>query len=265
MRFAGLGMRVVGADVDDSGLAATLDLVRSAGADGLAVRCDVSEAADVRGLADRTLERFGAVHLVCNNAGVFASGTCWEASLEDYAWLLGVNVWGVVHGIRTFVPILLAQGDEGHVVNTASMAAITNSPYASVYTMTKHAVLGLSECLYHELALAGGRVGVSVLCPEAVATNIADAERARPARWRAPDAPRSPVAALTDQALREATAAGTDPAVMAERVERAIRERRFYVLAGGDWGRACETRLEDVRLGRNPTFAVPGALPSGGT
>jgi NAD(P)-dependent dehydrogenase (short-subunit alcohol dehydrogenase family) len=253
-------MRVVVADVDEAGLAETVELVERAGAEALAVPTDVSEAAAVRHLADRTLDRFGAVHVVCNNAGVFASGTCWEAPLEDYAWLLDVNVWGVVHGIRTFVPLLLAQAEGGHVVNTASMAAVTSTPYAGVYTMTKHAVLALSESLYHELTFAGGRVGVSVLCPEAVATGIADAERNRPARRRPVDAARSPEAALTDQAIREAIAAGVDPALMAERVERAIREGRFYVLAEDDeWRRACDTRLEDIRLGRNPTFSVPGA------
>jgi short-subunit dehydrogenase len=121
-------------------------------------------------------------------------------------------------------------------------------------------VLALSESLYHELTFAGARVGVSVLCPEAVATGIADAERNRPARRRPVDAARSPEAALTDQAIREAIAAGVDPALMAERVERAIREGRFYVLAEDDeWRRACDTRLEDIRLGRNPTFSVPGA------
>jgi NAD(P)-dependent dehydrogenase (short-subunit alcohol dehydrogenase family) len=254
-------MRVVVADVDDGGLAETGGIVEGLGAEVLVVPTDVSEAAAVRELAERTVDRFGGVHVVCNNAGVFASGTCWEAPLEDYAWLLDVNVWGVVHGIRTFVPLMLAQAEGGHVVNTASMAALTSTPYAGVYTMTKHAVLALSECLHLELTFAGGRVGVSVLCPEAVATGIADAERSRPARRRALDVARSPEAALTDQAIRDAIAAGVDPALMAERVEGAIRERRFYVLSDDEWRRSCETRHEDIRLARNPTFSVPGAAP----
>jgi short-subunit dehydrogenase len=173
--------------------------------------------------------------------------------------LLDVNVWGVVHGIRTFVPLMLAQAEGGHVVNTASMAALTSTPYAGIYTMTKHAVLALSECLHHELTFAGGGGGVSVLCPDAVATGIADAERNRPARGRPVDVARTPEAALTDQAIRDAIAAGVDPALMAERVEAAIREGRFYVLSDDDWRRACETRHEDIRLSRNPTFSVPGA------
>jgi len=259
VRFGRLGMHVVIADVDEAGLTETAAEVAGEGAQVLPVPTDVCEAAAVQALADRTLDRFGAVHVVCNNAGVFSSGTAWEAPLEDYEWLLGVNLWGVVHGIRAFVPLLLAQEDGGHVVNTASMAGLVSLPYASIYTMTKHAVLALSESLYHELALAGGRVGVSVLCPEAVATGIADAARARPPRWQPRDVPRSAAAEATDQALREATTAGVDPAVMAERVERAIRERRFYILSEDDWRRCCATRLEDIRLGRNPTFAVPEA------
>jgi NAD(P)-dependent dehydrogenase (short-subunit alcohol dehydrogenase family) len=127
-RFAAEGMKVVLADVEPGALADAAHALARAGAETLAVETDVSRAEQVEALARRTLDAFGAVHVVCNNAGVFAGGPCWEAPLADYEWLLGVNVWGVIHGIRSFVPILLEQGDEGHVVNTASMAAVTTLP-----------------------------------------------------------------------------------------------------------------------------------------
>jgi NAD(P)-dependent dehydrogenase (short-subunit alcohol dehydrogenase family) len=258
-RFAQRGMRVVLADVETATLEESAALVRADGAQALAVPTDVSDAAAVAALAAATLAEFGRVHVVCNNAGVFAGGTTWGASVADYAWVLGVNVWGVIHGIRTFVPILLAQGEPAHVVNTASMAALTAGPYVAPYAMTKHAVLALSETLYHELRATGAPIGVSVLCPEGVRTGIASSERNRPADLRE-DGPATPERALVLEALARATAAGLTPEVIADRVEQAIRENRFYVPAEGDWRRCCETRLDDIRLGRNPTFTVPEGL-----
>src|SRR5262249_14844944 len=148
--FGREAMKVVLADVESGALAAAARELGASGVDVLAVETDVTRPADVDRLAERTLARFGAVHVVCNNAGVSAGGLSWSAPLEDYQWMLGVNMWGVIHGVRTFVPIMLRQGDEGHVVNTASMAAVTALPYAAAYHMSKHAVLALSEVLYHE-------------------------------------------------------------------------------------------------------------------
>jgi NAD(P)-dependent dehydrogenase (short-subunit alcohol dehydrogenase family) len=257
-RFGQERMRVVLADVDGTGIDAAAADLRGAGIDVLAVATDVSRAEDVATLAARTLDAFGAVHVVCNNAGVFAGGLTWEAPAEDYAWVLGVNVWGVVHGIRTFTPILLQQDDEGHIVNTASMAAVTTLPYAGIYHMSKHAVLALSESLYHELRLRGARIGVSALCPEAVATRIGDSERNRPERFLARAAgPPSPERELVDEALRQNTRTGTAPAEIAGRVLDAIRTDRFYVLSEDAWRATAETRMEDIRLARNPTFAPP--------
>ncbi len=251
-------MRVVVADIDATGLQqAALDLEKR-GVETLAVPTDVARADSVKALAQRTLDAFGGVHVVCNNAGVFAGGLCWESPLEDYEWVMNVNVWGVIHGIRTFVPILLEQGVEGHVVNTASMAAVTHMPYSGIYTMSKHAVLALSESLYHELKLREAKIGVSALCPELVSTGIADAERSRPVELRRPEgAAPSPERALTEQAIREAMKTGVPPEVIAERVVEAIREQRFYILSEDVWRRCCEVRLEDVRQARNPTFAPP--------
>jgi NAD(P)-dependent dehydrogenase (short-subunit alcohol dehydrogenase family) len=260
-RFGREGMQVVLADVDRAGLAESERAVRALGAKALSVPTDVTRADQVSALAERTLQVFGGVHVVCNNAGVFAAGPSWQAPLSDYEFVLGVNVWGVIHGVRSFVPILLERGEEGHVVNTASMAALTSMPLSAAYTMSKHAVLALSETLYLELRGRGAPIGVSALCPEAIATGIAHSERARPPhlRRKAGEA-EGPEFSLVEGAIREAIARGAAPERIAERVVQAIREDRFYVLPENDpWLAACEARLEDIRLRRNPTLAVPGS------
>jgi len=255
-RLGAEGMRLVLADIEDAALARAAAELAAAGVESVAVRTDVSRADDVEALAERASEAFGAVHLVCNNAGVFAGGNAWEVPIADWEWVLGVNLWGVIHGLRSFVPRLLAHGEEAHVVNTASMAGLMSNPFAAPYTVSKHAVVALSEVLYHELTLSGSKVGVSVLCPEAVATRIGEAERNRPAGAPAQGA-ESPARAMVQGALRHAVGRGLAPEVMAERVVRAVRERRFYVLSEDDWRRAAELRSEDVRLARNPTFSPP--------
>ena len=151
----------------------------------IASRCDVSKAADLNALAEKTFARFGQVHLLVNNAGVMTAGSIWQAPAEDWDWMFAVNVKGVVHGIRAFVPTMIKQGVEGHVVNTASLAGLVSPPMLGAYTASKHAVVSLSECLYHELKQAGAPIGVSVLCPAYVQTGIADAERHRPAELKA--------------------------------------------------------------------------------
>ena len=255
-RFASEGMKLVLADVEPGVLAQATRELEAGGCETLAVETDVSRAEDVAALARRTLDAFGAVHIVCNNAGVFTGGPSWEAPLADYEWVLGVNLWGVIHGVRSFVPILLAQGGEGHVVNTASMAALTTLPYAGIYHMSKHAVLALSECLHHELALRGSQVRVSALCPELVATHIDAAERNRPAHLRS-EGGASPERELVQQAIAQGVAKGTPPAKIADRVLDAIRAERFYVLSDDEWRRSSRVRLEDLDLGRNPTLAPP--------
>jgi NAD(P)-dependent dehydrogenase (short-subunit alcohol dehydrogenase family) len=258
-RLAAERMKVVLADVEERALDGAARELEAAGAEVLPVRCDVTDEASVRALADRTLERFGAVHLVCNNAGVMGgTGVSWDVPAEDWRWVLGVNLWGVIHGIRTFVPILLEQ-EEGHVLNTASMAALVSLPLTAAYVASKHAVLALSESLHHELAMRNARVGVSVLCPEAVSTRIADAERNRPEALRTAATPApSPERALVDAALRKALSDATPPDAIAERALRAIREKRFYVLSDDSWWRSARVRMDDIKLGRNPTLAPPG-------
>jgi NAD(P)-dependent dehydrogenase (short-subunit alcohol dehydrogenase family) len=254
--FAAEGMKVVLADVEAARLEEAAAEMQRAGARVLPVVTDVSRAEQVESLAQRTLEAFGAVHVVCNNAGVFTAGVSWEAPLEDYQWVLGVNVWGVIHGIRTFIPIMLRQNTEGHVVNTASMAGVTNGPYSAPYYLSKHAVLSLSESIYHELQMRGARIGISVLCPELVATNINNAARNRPPALQRKAGPPAESDSV-EAALSSFIMTGTPPAAIAQRVLQAIREDGFYILSEDAWRRSCETRLEDIRLGRNPTFAVP--------
>jgi NAD(P)-dependent dehydrogenase (short-subunit alcohol dehydrogenase family) len=256
------GMKVVLADVEVEALGRAARELASKGIETLAVPTDVMQPEQVRALAERTLAAFGAVHVVCNNAGVFAGGTCWDMPVEDYEWVMGVNVWGVIHGVRTFVPIMLRQNETGHIVNTASMAAVTAMPLGAAYSMSKHAVLALSESLYHELRLRQAKIGVSVLCPEVVATRINTAERNRPARLRrrSVDEAAPPERELVEKALDDALARGVTPRRIAERVLAAIRADRFYILSEDEWRRISDLRAEDIRLARNPTFVAPGTF-----
>lgn len=247
-----VGMKVVLADVEADALAKNAAEMKAAGARVLAVRTDVSQASAVEALAQQTVEAFGAVHLLCNNAGVATSGTAiWESSLTDWQWVLGVNLWGVIHGLRTFVPLMLAQDTECHIVNTASMSGLISFPKGSVYAVSKHGVVTLSESLHHELAERGGKVKVSVLCPGLVKTRIVDCARNRPERLAT--APMGPVEAAGWETLRQLLQTGMPPAQLAEAVFQAIREERFYVLThpeGKDWVR---TRMEDILQERNPS------------
>jgi len=259
--FLARGMQVVLGDIEQQALDATVAALSAGGGQCIGVVADVARPEDVQRLADAALAAFGAIHVACNNAGVFAGGLLWEQSLADYQWQLGVNVWGVINGIRTFVPIMAAQDGECHIVNTASMAAVTAMPYSGIYHMTKHAVLALSESLYHELAFHAPNVKVSVLCPEAINTGIAASERNRPGRYRgAGDIVESQARTLVSQALADSVAAGLGPQVMAQRVLHAIEEGRFYILSEDAWRTAAHTRLDDIRLGRNPTFAPPVSM-----
>jgi NAD(P)-dependent dehydrogenase (short-subunit alcohol dehydrogenase family) len=263
-RFGALGMKVVLADVEHEALSETTRQLESAGREVCMVQTDVSQADSVSALAERTLDAFGGVHVLCNNAGVFAAGPSWLAPQSDYDWVFGVNVWGVVHGLRSFVPVLLEQDEPAHIVNTASMAALTAAPFTAPYYMSKAAVLSLSETLYLEMKARGAPVGVSVLCPELVDTSIGCGERNRPAHLeRKPGEGESAERDLVESAIKQATRTGLDPTVLADRAIEAIRDERFYVLAGdGDpWRLACNVRLEDIRLARNPSDVIPGAEP----
>ena len=260
-RFGSEGMRVVLADIEPEALDNAVSELGDAGVTALAVTTDVRKAEDLEELARRTLEAFGTADVLCNNAGVAAGGLSWEQPVCDYEWVLGVNTMGVLHGIRAFVPIMLAQDTEAHIVNTASMAALVSAPYSAPYTMSKQATMALSESLYHELTLAGSKIGVTVLCPELIDTAIGNSERNRPPEFqrRTDDETASPERELFETALRASTATGIDAGHMAERVIQAIGSNRFYALAekGDPWREACHSRLDDIREQRNPTFVSP--------
>jgi NAD(P)-dependent dehydrogenase (short-subunit alcohol dehydrogenase family) len=221
--FAGLGMRVVLADIDTGRLETASARVEATGAAGvLAVPTDVRDPAAVDDLARRTIEAFGAVHVLCNNAGVSTLGYLWETSLEDWRWLMDINVFGVVNGIRPFTPLLLDQ-DEAHIVNTASMAGLMASTGSGPYCASKHAIVGLSKTLRSELNIRWPHVGVSVMCPGEVDTNIADGIRTKG----------SPKDLANIDALRRRLHGAMDPLDVGHLVVDAMRERRFWVLPNG--------------------------------
>jgi NAD(P)-dependent dehydrogenase (short-subunit alcohol dehydrogenase family) len=252
--FANEGMRVVLADIDSGALEETAAALRARGATVLAVPTDVSQAEQVQALADRAVAEFGRVDVVCNNAGVALSGTTWAHTLADWQWLLGVNLWGVVHGVRTFIPLMLQQGGEGHVVNTGSVAGLTSNPFMSIYNVSKHAVVTLSETLQKELTLMGTQVRVSVLCPGFVNTRILEAERNRPATLQnAVAAERHPT---FEEMASAALAAGLPPAQVAAQVVDAVKTERFYIMTHPEFAPRVRERMDDILEGRAPAAVL---------
>ncbi len=251
---ASLGMKLALADVDANALELTAAELRAQGAQVLAERCDVSRGAQVQAFADATLARFGAIHLAFNNAGVAGTGGfIWENSESDWQWTLGVNLWGVVHGIRVFVPIMLAQGDDCHVVNTASVAGLISPQMMGVYNVSKHAVVAASETLYQDLRLAQAKVGVSLLCPAFVPTGIFDSHRNRPQDLRNTAPPTDSQKAAQRQGEQAVRSGKLSAADVAERTFGAIRENRFYVLTHPRILQSVELRMQDVLALRNPS------------
>jgi NAD(P)-dependent dehydrogenase (short-subunit alcohol dehydrogenase family) len=255
-RLAGEGMKIVIADVEPGALEAAVKKLEGKGASVLGVRTDVSKAEDIERLAQKTLERFGGVHVLFNNAGVAVTGETWENSLSDWEWVVGVNLWGVVYGIRTFVPIMLRQNEPAHVVSTASMAGLTSNPGMAVYNVTKHAVVTISETLHHDLALRGAPIKASVLCPGFINTRIMDSARNRQsdAKHDPPTTPEaSALGASIELALREGINQGFPPSFVADRVFEAIRDEKFYIFAAQpEILDAVKQRLDEVGAQRNP-------------
>ncbi len=244
------GANVVLADIDEAGMEATAAAIAPLGVFVESLRCDVSRAPQVEALAERAWHRFGAVHLIFNNAGVGVAGPAWTATLEDWEWTLGINLMGVVHGIRAFVPRMLAQGGECHVVNTASVAGLVDIAGSAVYCASKHGVVALSECLYHDLRAARASIGVSVLCPAYVNTGIWDSARSRPAELAATN----PLSAPYDEAVRKALRSGKLTAAdVARETLDAVKCGRFYILTHGKIKGAIEARMRDILDDRLPT------------
>ena len=258
------GMKVVLADVEESALKQAEEELQASGAQVLAVRTDVSQADEVEVLAQKTFDTYGAVHLLFNNAGVGAGTTVWESTLADWEWTMGVNLWGVIHGIRSFVPRMLEQDTEGHIVNTASSAGLVASSGLGMYKVSKHGVVTLSETLALELAARGARLKASVLCPEWVNTRILDTERNRPqALANAPQEQHtSPEMEALVQAARQWLAQnGLPPPQVAEMVFDAIRQEKFYILTHPTTKQAVQLRMEAILQERMPTDIFQPAKP----
>jgi NADP-dependent 3-hydroxy acid dehydrogenase YdfG len=260
---ASLSMKLALADIQSDALETVAAELRDTGTQVLALRTDVSKQTDMEALAAKTFETYGAAHLLFNNAGVGAGGFVWENSVADWEWVLGVNVWSVIHGIRLFVPKMLAQGDECHVVNTASVAGLLSPQTMGVYNVSKHSVVTLSETLYQDLRVAGANIGVTLLCPAFVATGIANAERNRPAELS--PGPLTPSQKIAQTATAKAVSSGKLTAAdVAAKTFDCIRENRFYCITHPNILGSVELRLQDILAQRNPTdpFSLkPSAAP----
>ena len=247
-------MQVVLADVEPEALDEAAAEVTQLGAETLAVRTDVSREADVQALAAAAYERFGAVHLLCNNAGVFQAGVVWQRTQADWDWVVGVNVWGILHGIRAFVPRLLEQGGDAHIVNTASMAGLISVAYSGPYVVSKFAAAALTECLAHDLRAQEAPIGVSCLVPGLVDTRIADSTRNRP------DEPPSEVTApdhhFVAGVLRDQTSTGgRHPDEVAAIVFDAVRAGQFWIPTTDGYDDLIRGRYEALLERRMPPTA----------
>jgi NAD(P)-dependent dehydrogenase (short-subunit alcohol dehydrogenase family) len=248
-RLSAEGMRVVAGDIDADAVAETATGL----AEGLGLAVDVADASSVRAFADAAFDAFGQVDLLCNNAGVFQGGLSWERSTDDWNWVLGVNLYGIVHGIASFVPRMIAQGTDGHVVNTASVASFVSGPFSSPYVVSKAGALALSECLAHDLASVDSRIGVSVLVPSAIDTGIARTARVRPDRYGTDP---TPDGATTVEFLEATTAAGLAPDDVAGPVVDAIRTGTFLVPTRPSYADQLRSRYEALVERRLPPMPV---------
>lgn len=245
--FGGAGMKVVLSDVEGPALEAALRELADAGIEAAGTTTDVADRGAVGALADFTVERFGAAHVVCNNAGVGPGGVTWELPPSVWRWVLEVDLWGVINGIQAFVPRLVEQG-EGHIVNTASMAGLIPSPGMAPYVAAKHAIVGLSQSLRHDLRLAGSPVGVSVLCPSMTRTRMNDSGRNWPARLGdPPDTGLAPGHPLTRASYRERMEkASADPGDVARLVLDAVLKEKFWVISDPDFAAAYARHVASV-------------------
>ncbi|WP_295993972.1 SDR family oxidoreductase [Rugamonas sp.] len=254
---AGLGMKLVLADVQRDALDRARAELSAEGADVVAMLCDVRKGEQVQALADAAIANFGAVHLVFNNAGVGSGGLIWENTEADWEWVLGVNVWGVIHGVRIFTRLMLAAAAEdasfeGHIVNTASMAGLLNAPAMGVYNVSKHAVVALTETLYQDLQLVGAPIGASVLCPYFVPTGISQSHRNRPDDVRmtqGPTASQLAAQAMTDKAVASGKVSAAD---VAELTFKAIADGQFYIYSHPGALAGVQDRMADIIEQRNP-------------
>lgn len=243
------GMRVVAADVEAGALDDTMKLLHDAGADATSLVTDVGNFDAVTALADHAFTTYASVDVLCNNAGVFAGGLMWERPASDFQWTLDVNLWGILNGIRAFVPRMIELGTEAHIVNTVSMAGVCTTPYSGPYDVSKFAALAATECLAHDLAAVGANIKVSMLCPGLVATNIGLADRNRPDAMRVE---MSPDAAFVTQVLTDETAKGLPPAAVATMVLDAVRTERFFLPTNASHAPQLRERVDALLAGDLP-------------
>jgi NAD(P)-dependent dehydrogenase (short-subunit alcohol dehydrogenase family) len=248
-RFAAEGMRLVLADIEQAPLFQFADELRAAGTQVICQRVDVSNPDDLDSLAVRVYEEFGAVNLLCNNAGILPPGApVWKEPLSSWHWTLNVNFFGVLHGVQAFVPRMLKADQEAHIVNTASLAGVTTRPLMSAYNVSKHAVVALSECLYAELQLTSDKVHVSVLCPAFSKTRLAESRRNRPV-----DVTADPAASFGFyDAVKKIVDEGTPPEEIAAAVIEAVRENRFWIFTHPQFDFGIRDRFESMLARTNP-------------
>ncbi|HLY84820.1 MAG TPA: SDR family NAD(P)-dependent oxidoreductase [Acidimicrobiales bacterium] len=260
-RAARAGLHVVMADVEEAALSDAATRVSRLGVETLAVPTDVSDEAAVGALAAAALERFGAVHLVCNNAGVACQADPWFGPLAAWTWVLGVNLWGVIHGVRAFLPILAAQR-EGHIVNTASIAGLLPG-VGPIYDASKHAVVALTEDLYTMVNTAGLPIGVSVLCPGWVRTGIVDAQKNWPAALGETPPP-APTASVVMPHVRRAVDEGMTPAAVADLVADAVVAGHFWIFTDPQFVELAARRWHGIAEGADPELNIdmPGLPPA---
>jgi len=259
--FAAEGMQLALADVEVEPLEDTAEMVRAEGTNAIAVPTDVSDPTQVESLAGKTVGEFGALHLACNNAGVSAGGLTWQIDLEDWNWVLGVNFYGVLHGLRSFTPRIIESGG-GHIVNTASMAGLTSPPGMSPYNVSKHAVVTLSESMSVELSMAHPEVGISVLCPGWVRTRIHEADRNRPSDPAAVEDDRPELEGMRDL-VAGLIEGGLDPAAVAAQVVTAVKERESWIFTHPDWMEMVSGRTQRIVDGEAPAVSfLPGTMDS---
>lgn len=247
-RCAQEGMKVVLAGINQDNLQRAERELEPTGATILSVETDVSKLGDIQALAEKTLEAFGAVNLLVNNAGVAAGGPVWESTLADWQWVMDVNLWGVIYGLKTFVPLMLAQDAECHIVNTSSVAGVLPYHPSAPYQVSKHAVVALSENLCHSLAQGNTKLRVSVLCPGWVKTRIMDSGRNRPPELQNEPSgePVSPERAAILESFHQAVEAGLSPREVADCVFQAIRDERFWILTDSEWNSEIRQRVEEI-------------------
>ena len=254
-RFGGEGCRVVVADVEQSALDTAVAELRDQGIDATGIRTDVSQAAEVDALAEKVLTDFGQVNLLFNNAGVGGGGQMEDLSLQDWQWILGVNLWGVIHGLQAFYPHMLEHGD-GHIINTGSIAGMTSYPNMAPYNASKHAVVTISETIYAQLQEKKSSLGISVLCPGIVRTGIINSERNRPEHLRRPFIPPDPEPDQPDrlQLMAEIYLNSIEPPAVADMVFDAVTSGQFYIWTDSVYAAPIKQRHESIQNSTNPVY-----------